>query len=792
MSTKHTNPPLDLRDLRRLDALAVGAMLVVVGMLLPIGGLHPGPRLVGHLAVAALLFCAGSLSLEALGRAGAVPRLARAGAWLTVAVAPAFIPLPYEVLSVVSPELASMRSPGSWSTLSVDGVASVGALCAWLLVWGFALAVGSWAAIRWRSRPFLRASVVLLWGLCLLALAHLASGATSAMGVFPVRDLPDRFLGPLVSANHLATALLFLIPLTWHTGRREEGPGWRALCTGGVVIGCGMLLLTGSVGAWLALACVALALSPRVSAWPRQIRAVGLFVLGVAAVVAVQFLQPTWAAHSVTGRLDQYLDTLAMAWAQPFTGVGLGAYASAFPAFDSSERFLHHTHAHNEFLQALSETGLWGLFCFTQALRHIWSVSPHKETTSRVLGAALLGVVVHACLDFPFRVPFVALLCAAGLALWVCGTPLREATSGARMRRLLWAVAVVQLPLAAWQGRALAEARALDRMATDREAGVEALVRVAPWRPEIGLHEVNERMRNGDREGALLQAAAVAERHRVDADVLRQVGWVHGLLGDLDGAMSWLREAESRAPSDFRSALGQARVARAMGDAEAATAAYSRALRLGPVDPELVAEAYAFLPVGGHWLEVLERGEPHNSVHLASVVQGDDPVLAMQAFEQAVSLRPAYYTDAPARAGMWFRAGRVEEAEAFLRERTEDDTTGRVWLELGVVLEQTGTPDEVYEAYQTSARLGWEAANSRWVRAKRRFEGAEAASKLAHQKVLEGSRAPGLILVWAELQEENGDGEGCLETLIRYLPQGSSADPRKVERLRARCAEAAR
>ena len=790
MSKKHTLL-LEPRDAWRIDALGVGSLLVVVGMLLPLGGLHPGPRWVGHVGVAMLLLCAGSLSLEALSKAGTVTRLGRAGAWLIAAVVPAFLPVPFEGLAIVSPNLAALRSPGSWSTFSVDQVASVGAFCAGFLVLGFALSVGVWAALRWRSRPFLRASTLLLWGISLLAWVHVASGATAAMGMFPVQDLPDPFLGPLVSANHLATALLFLIPLTWHTGQREESPGWRALATGGVVVGCALLLMTGSVGAWFSLAGVAVVFSSPTSAWPRALRA--LMVVGVAfvAVILVQYVQPTWAAHSVTGRLDQYLDTWAMVWAYPATGVGIGAYESVFPAFDSSGRFLHHTHAHNEFLQGLAETGLWGLFCGVQAVRSVVVGSPHKKNTHSILSAALLGVALHACLDFPFRVPFLALLCAAGVALWVCGMPLRAPTSGLRMRWLLWGVALLQLPMAAWQGRAMVEAHALGQMATDREEAVEVLGRVAPWRPELGLDEVALRTRQGDREGALRVAVEVANRHRSDADVLRQVGWAHALLGDPEGAMTWLREAEARAPSDFRAALGQARVARAQGDGQAATQAYGRALHLGPVNAELVEEVYAFLPVGGHWLEVLEQGEPHNSVLLATVVQGDDPVLAMEAFEQAVRLRPAYYADAPARAGMWFRAGRVEEAEAFLRARTEDDETGRVWLELGVVLEQTGTPEEVYAAYHASSRLGWEGANSRWVRAKRRFEGASSAAILARQKVLSGARAPGLILVWAELQEETGDAEGCLETLRRYLPQGAAGEQFHAERLLSRCAEAA-
>ena len=132
--------------------------------------------------------------------------------------------------------------------------------------------------------------------------------------------------------------------------------------------------------------------------------------------------------------------------------------------------------------RGLAETGLWGLFCGVQAVRSVVVGSPHKKNTHSILSAALLGVALHACLDFPFRVPFLALLCAAGVALWVCGMPLRAPTSGLRMRWLLWGVALLQLPMAAWQGRAMVEAHALGQMATDREAAVEPPVEPPPPR----------------------------------------------------------------------------------------------------------------------------------------------------------------------------------------------------------------------------------------------------------------------------------------------------------------------
>ena len=492
----------------------------------------------------------------------------------------------------------------------------------------------------------------------------------------------------------------------------------------------------------------------------------------------------------MVGRWDQYGDTLSMALAHPWTGVGAGAYEAAFPFWDTSGRFLHHTHAHNEVLQGLAELGLWGVGCIFMAARSWLGLTVHKVTSSRVFSAALLGVAIHVCFDFSLKIPFIALMCASGVALLTCGTARREQASGVRVRALLWGLALCQLPMAAWQVRSALEVRAVDDLMSESSGQASAfLSRYAPWRPERTLHEVYSLAQGGDREGALKAASALAARHRGDADVLRQVGWLHARLGSLEEAQRWLLDAEVRAPSDFRAALALARLARSQGEGEVAAEAYGRALRLAPVSEELVREAYTFLPVGGHWLEVLAQGEPHNSLLLATVLQQEDPVRAMEAFEQAVRLRPSYYADLPSRAGVWFRAGREAEAEAFLRERTEDDSTGRVWLELGVVLEKTGTPQEVYAAYQESSRRGWGGANSRWVRAVRRFEGPEEAERVARQKVMEGARAPGLVLVWAELQQETGDPEGCLETLRRYLTRAPEGVMARADLLQRRCVE---
>jgi hypothetical protein len=54
---------------------------------------------------------------------------------------------------------------------------------------------------------------------------------------------------------------------------------------------------------------------------------------------------------------------------------------------------------------------------------------------------------------------------------------------------------------------------------------------------------------------------------------------------------------------------------------------------------------------------------------------------------------------------------------------------------------------------------------------------------------MEGARAPGLVLVWAELQQEMGNPSGCLETLRRYLTHAPEAVMARADLLQRRCVE---
>jgi O-antigen ligase len=119
------------------------------------------------------------------------------------------------------------------------------------------------------------------------------------------------------------------------------------------------------------------------------------------------------------------LDTLAMVRDYPILGVGLGSFRVAFPRYQSFPDSKIWDHAHNDYVEILSETGLLGgllllgalLLFFRLAFRHL--KEKLKTETGRIqLGAALgaCGLLVHSLFDFNLHIEANAVwfaICAA-------------------------------------------------------------------------------------------------------------------------------------------------------------------------------------------------------------------------------------------------------------------------------------------------------------------------------------------------------------------------------------------
>jgi O-antigen ligase len=112
-------------------------------------------------------------------------------------------------------------------------------------------------------------------------------------------------------------------------------------------------------------------------------------------------------------------------------GSGLGSYAWVFPRFQSPEvgRWLLDL-AHSDYLQILMETGVLGLAAMMLALaltgrrvlqliraaRGTWSSADRMAVAC---GLGLLATLLHAWVDYPFRIPANAMLAAFLLGVFL-------------------------------------------------------------------------------------------------------------------------------------------------------------------------------------------------------------------------------------------------------------------------------------------------------------------------------------------------------------------------------------
>ncbi|MBX3279258.1 MAG: O-antigen ligase family protein [Acidobacteria bacterium] len=167
-------------------------------------------------------------------------------------------------------------------------------------------------------------------------------------------------------------------------------------------------------------------------AWLPQLAAVG--AIFVAILAGLLWLGPDTVASRLTqGRLTGddiqgpsfyasrgwiWKDTWDMFRDRPLTGVGLGAYETAFPRYTHTDGTYIVRQAHNDYLQILADGGvagagiaLWFLAVFFRAIgRGAASGDPWVAGVALGAGAGAFGVLVHSIFDFNLQIPGTALL----------------------------------------------------------------------------------------------------------------------------------------------------------------------------------------------------------------------------------------------------------------------------------------------------------------------------------------------------------------------------------------------
>jgi O-antigen ligase len=237
--------------------------------------------------------------------------------------------------------------------------------------------------------------------------------------------------GPYVNRNHFAafgelTIPFSLVPLILGKVRRER----LFIVAVFAVVQVGALLLSASRGGIMSFACqVALLLVVLLMRRERaRALAIGAAVLLVALSLVSwlgvrQILQRFSTLQSLEAsqqkRIAMALGTWHIFLDHPAWGTGLGTIQAVYPPYETLYDGKVVNHSHNDYLEALAETGVLGGLCCAfflailvlEARRSIVQ-SPSSFVASLQWAAiiACLGFLVHSFVDFNLHIPANALL----------------------------------------------------------------------------------------------------------------------------------------------------------------------------------------------------------------------------------------------------------------------------------------------------------------------------------------------------------------------------------------------
>lgn len=261
-------------------------------------------------------------------------------------------------------------------------------------------------------------------------LQYFTAGGKIYWSLFDPNWIP---FGPYINKNHFAGLMEMTIPLA--LGLLLSGSlraELRPLAAFLAVVMSASLILSGSRAGTLAFAleviCFIILIST-IKRSPRWLPSVALILLLAGGMLYWLGLEPVLTRISTLGelrtepsyqtRLVAYHDTWRMFRARPFFGSGFGTYGETFARYNSQVIEGRWHHAHNDYLELLAETGLFGavaaalfLWLFlSKAFRNLQEAKSRSHR-SLVLGAlvGVFGILVHSIADYNLHTPANALI----------------------------------------------------------------------------------------------------------------------------------------------------------------------------------------------------------------------------------------------------------------------------------------------------------------------------------------------------------------------------------------------
>jgi len=165
--------------------------------------------------------------------------------------------------------------------------------------------------------------------------------------------------------------------------------------------------------------------------WVRTvIQITALAVIAIGLYVGLEAMIGRFAVDKLLqeGRPRYWGAVMTMIGQFPLFGVGHGAFGSVYSAYDTADMEFALVHAHNDYLETLSELGIVGAGLLGFALGYLlwkafrtWIARRHPELKGLALGCLVstAAILIHSLTDFNLQIPANTLVFSVVLALTV-------------------------------------------------------------------------------------------------------------------------------------------------------------------------------------------------------------------------------------------------------------------------------------------------------------------------------------------------------------------------------------
>ncbi len=201
--------------------------------------------------------------------------------------------------------------------------------------------------------------------------------------------------GPFLSRNNFAQFLELALPVSLWLGLTVHP---RYLWMSASILACGLVSASRAGAVVLILETTAVFVLVRPAAPRRLIPQFWLAVLALAALAGGEVLVHRFEdPDPFRDRREIFESSLQMIAARPWTGYGLGTFATVYPEFARFDPGAVVEHAHNDWLEWATEGG-WPY----AAVWMLLAISVTRPAFRSVWGIGVPAVFVHALVDYPF------------------------------------------------------------------------------------------------------------------------------------------------------------------------------------------------------------------------------------------------------------------------------------------------------------------------------------------------------------------------------------------------------